>query len=105
MKRTVSHHKFLMEFLADPAKAAAYLNAEAEEGDMRYLLKALRNVVEAQGGFTKLARKVRMSRTSLYKALSENGNPEISTMETILKVFGIRISFSSQRPHHHHKAA
>jgi len=34
-----------------------------------------------------------MSRTSLYKALSDKGNPEINTLEAILKVFGIRLNF------------
>ena len=101
MGRTVDHHEFLMEFLADPKKASAYLNTAVEDGELRYLLKALRNVVEAQGGFTRLAKKVRMSRTSLYKALSENGNPEVNTLEAILKVYGIRISFvtAERRPH------
>jgi len=90
---TRDHHDFLMEYLADKKKATAYLNAEVEEGELKYLLKALRNVVEAQGGFTKLAKKVHMSRTSLYKALSDKGNPEINTLEAILKVFGIRLNF------------
>ena len=61
--------------------------------------------MEAQGGFTKLARKVRMSRTSLYKALSENGNPEVNTLEAILKVYGIRISFVTAETRPHKRAA
>ena len=81
------------------------LNSVAEEGDLKYLLKALRNVVEAQGGFTKLARKVRMSRPSLYKTLSEQGNPEVSTLETILKAYGIRIGFFAEEDRHHRRAA
>lgn len=105
MNKTVSHHKFLMKFLSNKEKAVAYLNSVAEEGDIQYLLKALRNVVEAQGGFTNLARKTRMSRPSLYKAISEHGNPEISTLETILKVFGIRIGFFPEQKRNHQKAA
>ena len=105
MNRTVDHHKFLIEFLSKPKKAAAYLNSAAEEGDLKYLLKALRNVVEAQGGFTKLSRKVHMSRPSLYKALSERGNPEVSTLEAILNVYGIRIGFYSEEERHHRRAA
>jgi probable addiction module antidote protein len=104
MNRTVDHHDFLMGFLANPKKAAAYLNSAAEEGDFQYLLKALRNVVEAQGGFTQLARKARMSRTSLYKALSEQGNPEVSTLEAILKVYGIRIGFFPEKHEYCHAA-
>ncbi len=45
MKRTVSHHDYLMKHLAAPAEAAANLNGAAEYGDIKYLLKAIRNVV------------------------------------------------------------
>src|SRR5437762_9841027 len=90
---TVDHHDTLMKSLANPKYALAYFNSVAEDGEIFYLLKALRNVVEAQGGIGKLAKKTHLSRTTLYNTLSENGNPEISTLETILKAFGIRIGF------------
>lgn len=93
MKNTISHQSWLKKYLTDPEKAAAYLNAELEDGDMFYLLKAIRNVAAANGGVGKLAKTVKMSRTTLYKTLSENGNPEISTLEKILAVYGIRIGF------------
>ena len=56
MNRTVPHHDYLMKHLADRAEAAAYLNTVAEDGDIKSLLKALRNVVEAQGGVGELAK-------------------------------------------------
>ncbi len=82
-----------MRHLANPAEAAAYLNSVAEDGDIRGLLKALRNVVGAQGGIGKLAKRTNLSRTTLYKTLSSTGNPEINTLDTILSVYGIRIGF------------
>jgi probable addiction module antidote protein len=63
-----------MKHLTDPKEAAAYLNAVSKDGDIRFLLKALRNVVEAQGGIGKLADRTGLSRTTLYKTLSEDGN-------------------------------
>ena len=96
MKPTVSHHSFLMKHLARPADAAAYLNAAAEDDEIKYLLKALRNVVEAQGGVGKLAQKTKLSRTSLYKTLSSGGNPEVGTLKAILNAYGIHISFVSK---------
>jgi len=93
MIRTVAYHDYLVKHLADPAEAAAYLNAAAEERDLKYLLKALRNVVEAQGGVGALARKTKLSRTTLYKTLSATGNPEVATLDAILAVYGIRIGF------------
>lgn len=93
MNRTVSHHDYLMKSLADTAEASAYLNAVAEDRDIKFLLKAIRNVVEAQGGVGALAKKTKLSRTTLYKTLSSTGNPEIGTLDAILAVYGIRIGF------------
>ncbi|MCX5785148.1 MAG: transcriptional regulator [Elusimicrobia bacterium] len=93
MKNTISHQSWLKKYLAVPEKAAAYLNAVAEDKDIRFLLKALRNVVKAQGGVGVLAKSTKMSRTTLYKTLSPAGNPEIKTLKTILEIYGIRIGF------------
>jgi hypothetical protein len=40
-----------------------------------------------------LAKKTKMSRTTLYRTLSPVGNPEVSTLDGILSVYGIRIGF------------
>ena len=105
----VSHHKYLMNHLADPAEAAAYLDSVAKDGEIQPLLKALRNVVEAQGGVGQLAKKTKLSRTTLYKTLSSKGNPAISTLNSILAVYNIRMSFSSipqeEAFHHRHAAS
>lgn len=99
MTTTVPYHDFLIKHLADnPAEAVAYLNAVAEDGEFKYLLKALRNVVEAQGGVGALARKTGLSRTTLYKTLSSTGNPEVATLDAILAVYGIRIGFFAVAP-------
>jgi probable addiction module antidote protein len=93
MISTVSHHDFMMKYLASPAEAAAYLNCVAEDNDLDFLLESLRDVVEAQGGVGELAKKTGMSRTSLYKTLSPKGNPEVGTLDAILAIYGIRIGF------------
>lgn len=93
MNRTVSHRDFLTKHLTNPTEAAAYLNAVAEDREIKYLLKALRNVVKAQGGVGELAKKTKLSRTTLYKTLSAAGNPEVGTLDAILAVYGIRIGF------------
>ena len=79
----------------DPEHAYAYLQVALEEfeedGDTEHLLIALRNVTEAKGGVPALAEKVNMGKTSLYKALSEKGNPRLSTIYTILKGLGYKL--------------
>lgn len=99
MKNTIPHSKWRKEFLSKPENVVAYLNAELEEGDMFYLLKAIRNVVAANGGMGKLAKAVKMSRTTLYKTLSKTGNPGFATLEAILAVYGVRMGvFAINRP-------
>lgn len=98
MISTVSHHEWLIKSLADPVEAAAYLNSVAEDGEIKFLLKALRNVVEAQGGVGELAKKTKLSRTTLYKTLSASGNPVVGTLDAILAVYGIRIGFFAVAP-------
>ena len=73
-----------IEHLKDHDEAVAYLNAALEEslkGDaesQHLFLTALRNVAEAQGGIGNLAKKAGIGRESLYKTLSEKGNPEMA---------------------------
>ena len=104
MKNTVTHKSYLKRVLADPVEAAAYLNAELEEGDMFYLLKAIRNVAAANGGMGALAKATKMSRTTLYKTLSKTGNPEVATLRKILAVYGVRLGcFAIEPPKGPHK--
>ena len=79
----------------DPEYAQAYLQVAFEEfeqdEDMQMLLLSLRNVTEAQGGVPALAKKVNMGKTSLYNALSEKGNPRLSTVYAILRGLGYKL--------------
>ncbi len=107
MKRTKSFRNSLIKALKDPVEASEYLNAVLKEGDVNLLLAALRDVAEAQGGISKLSRQTKMNRANLYQMLSQHGNPRIHSVESVLKVFGLRIGvLPVQTPHgHHHRAA
>lgn len=102
MKNTVPHRKHVLKFLSKQENVVAYLNAEIEEGDMYYLLKAIRNVAAANGGMGALAKATKMSRTSLYKTLSPKGNPELATLRNILAVYGIRLGCFAVTPPNGH---
>lgn len=86
------------ELRADPEYAQAYLQVAFEEyeqdGDMEMLLLSLRRVAEAQGGVPELARRLNMRKTSLYHALSEKGNPRLSTISAILHGLGYRLTLT-----------
>ena len=77
-----------IEQLRDLEDAKIYLSVALEDyeqnGDIEAFLLAVRDVAEAQGGMSKLAERVSLTREGLYKALSENGNPQLNTMGKIL---------------------
>jgi hypothetical protein len=47
-----SYHSYLIEFLKNPAEAAAYLDAVLEDGELEPMLLALKNVAEARKNVT-----------------------------------------------------
>lgn len=93
-KLTKDHQKSLLETLKDPREAAEYLNAALEEGDNELFLLALKNVVKASG-VTNIARKTHLNRENLYKMLSEKGNPEFTSLWSILSSIGLKISIDT----------
>jgi len=63
-----------------------------EDGDARAVPIALRTVAESVGGMTVLAQRTKLSRETLYRTLSRNGNPRLDTLAVILAAFGLRLS-------------
>ncbi len=61
---------------------------------MDTFLVALRNVAKARGGMTELAQATALGRESLYKTLSEQGNPEFRTLQAVLGALGLRFSIT-----------
>lgn len=87
---TVSRHEHLIESLRNEKFAMEYLNCALEEGDPKYFLKALRHVVEALYGMTEASKKTKVSRMSLYRILSEKGNPRWENIMDVLRIVGLR---------------
>ena len=70
-----------------------YLNACLEGRDEGTFLLALRYVTEAQGGFTRLAKKAKLSREHLFRMLSKKGNPRLGSLKNVADAFGWRLAF------------
>jgi len=64
---SVPRRPHLLQWLKDPANAAAYVEAALEEGEAAGLLQALRNVAEARGGVARIAAKTGLNRKALYR--------------------------------------
>lgn len=87
------HHDATVESLRrDPHFAAEYLNAILADGDQEELLTALRYLAEAFGGVPEVARQADLHAKTLYRTLSPKGNPELRSLNAILKAMGMRLA-------------
>ena len=92
MTRTSANYRQgLLQDLADPAEAAAYLNAALEEGSQEAFLMALRDVAEARG-MSSVAQRADLNRESMYRMLSKRGNPRLSSLAVLLEEFGLKLT-------------
>ena len=92
--RDTSYDDYLTEVLKDPGEAAAYMEAVMELDDPAALLVALRRVAKSHG-MAEVARRADVGDKVLFKALSENGNPTLSTVYKVLQAVGLRLSVTA----------
>jgi probable addiction module antidote protein len=100
MRKTTSRSKArtktvpydVAEQLRTPEEMAAYLDAWLAEApdDAAGIARALGDIARAKG-MSQVARDTGLSRESLYKALSESGNPSFATVLKIAKALGLRL--------------
>jgi probable addiction module antidote protein len=88
------YHPELIKALRDSREAAEYLSAALEDGDPEAFLLALRDVAEAKGGVAQLAEAAKLNRESLYRMLSDRGNPELRSLDALLHALGFRLSIA-----------
>src|SRR5258708_36653326 len=74
---------------------AAYLDAVLEDGDPDLLKLALGHVARSKG-MTEIAKEAGLGRSSLYRALSPDGNPQFATVASVLKPLGLRLSVARE---------
>ena len=79
------------EYLDSEEMIADYLAVAFEEGDSELIRVALNDVARARG-MTDLQKQTGLSRSALYKALGEGGNPTLDTLLAILKALGVKMS-------------
>jgi probable addiction module antidote protein len=78
------------ERLKTPEAELAYLEAAFEDGDPAVIAAAFGDIARARG-MTKVAKAAGLSRETMYKALSADGNPTIATISKIAKELGYRL--------------
>lgn len=77
-------------YLGSDEAVAEFMADALESGDAGYIAHALGVVARAKG-MTQLAADTGLSRESLYKALSPNGNPTLTTLLSVLKAMNLRL--------------
>jgi probable addiction module antidote protein len=83
------------EFLKTEEDIGYYLEACMEEAgdDPAFIAKALGTIARARG-MSQVARDAGLSRESLYRALSGEGNPEFGTILKVAKALGLKLHIS-----------
>jgi probable addiction module antidote protein len=81
--------------LKTDTERAAYLEALLEEGDSRVITLGLRELAESAGGMAVISKRTGLSRETLYRTLSKNGNPRLDTLTALLHAMGLRLSVTA----------
>ena len=80
----------VVNHLKTPEDELAYLNAALEDDDPVLIATVLGDIARAHG-MTKVAEETGLSRESLYKSLSPEGNPEFATVLKVLHALGFKL--------------
>ena len=84
-------------YLDDEAAVATYVADALETGDLGFIADALGVAARARG-MGKVAQATGLSRESLYRALSVDGNPEFGTVLSVMAALGIRLTAEPSPP-------
>lgn len=84
------------EYLDSHEAINAYMEEAMETNDPAFIAKALGTIARARG-MSRIAKKAGLSRESLYKTLSSEGNPEFGTVIRVMHALGLRFSITEAR--------
>ncbi|MFZ1964290.1 MAG: addiction module antidote protein [Roseiarcus sp.] len=82
------------KYLETPQSQAELIADALESGEAAYIAAALGVVARARG-MAEVAREAGVTRASLYKALSENGDPQLTTVLGVMKALGLKLTVAA----------
>lgn len=97
-KTTSNFREHLIDSLkGDEEAQLIYLKASLEDNSdsPEAFLLSLKTIAESRG-FSNLATDAGLSRESLYRTLSESGNPKLDTIFKLMNALGFRLSVESK---------
>ncbi|HTW70501.1 MAG TPA: addiction module antidote protein [Acetobacteraceae bacterium] len=84
-------------YLTSPEAQAELLNDALASGTAAYVARALGVIARARG-MTEVAREAGVTREALYKALSEEGDPRLTTVLGVARALGVTLSAHIKEP-------
>jgi probable addiction module antidote protein len=85
------------KYLDDDAAIAAYINEALLTFDLETITHAIGVAAKARG-MSRIAEEAGLSRESLYKALSGDGNPQFETIVRVLNALGLQLRAEPTKP-------
>jgi probable addiction module antidote protein len=82
------------DYINSPEQASEYLQLMLDENGLDGFYKALGDVAKAKG-MSDIAKTTGVGRESLYKSLSNKGNPNFSTVVKTLEALDMSITFKA----------
>jgi probable addiction module antidote protein len=79
------------EYLRSDEEVFAYIEAALEDGHPAVITHALGNIARARG-MSRVAKEAGVTREALYKALSDKGDPRLSTFIGVMKALGFKLT-------------
>jgi probable addiction module antidote protein len=97
-KKTKTSPYDSVEYLDSIEAINAYMEEALDTDDPAFIAKALGTIARARG-MSRIAKKAGLSRESLYKALSTEGNPEFGTIIRVMQALGLKFSITATQAH------
>ena len=82
------------DYIDTPEAVAAYLEAALEDGDAQIIAATLGDIARSKG-MAIIAERTGLAREALYKSLSADGNPRLTTLLGVLQAMGLRLSVTA----------
>jgi probable addiction module antidote protein len=87
----------MAEHINTKEDVTAYLEAALEENDTALLLAVIGDIARSKG-MAQIAKNLNLARESLYRSLSQDGNPSFSTITKVLDNLGYQLSIKQKVP-------
>ncbi|MPX89701.1 addiction module antidote protein [Salinivibrio sp. VYel1] len=75
----------------------AYLDEAVQTGDPAFIADALGVIARAKG-MADIAKQTGLSRETLYRTVSQKGNPNLKTLMAIVNALGVELRLGDSKP-------